>query len=691
MIHRRDCGFVSERIADIFDSDTDCLTSGLLVLALLIVLAAGCSPFAQETRRAAQLRQDDGHLVTATSLPRLRSAVTPVWERHLGPREAETRRAISASAESPAEFMHPWVLRALRNPWDGLIALEEAGTSAAATSRRRPIELGALLGALAGQGTSPPRSQTPWVFPTGATLDDHLDFVERVLLEAEDLREAALARLSESERTSLFEHAAAMVQAFTPQYGEASVEQEAHIEASRRFAHAFDARVDFDKFLDAAEVLLQLGHEPWLHAVARAASGHAGSPATSEGFTGQILAVRDTSAGRIVIGGAGPNSYALSHDVALVLDVGGADIYRGTIAASGSADEGNRMVIDLGGDDHYEASPLGLATGRLAVGVVVDAAGDDTYRLAEGSGGTAFAGIGILYDLEGDDRYLGSRLTQGAAIAGLGLLLDRAGRDEFTSDGYGIGFGGPHGVGAVVEAGGDDHYTCGGATPSAYNAMDAPEAKPGDAAYQYEGFCLGVGVGVRVLSRDHALAASQRAGGIGFLIDAEGNDSYTSSNFSQGTGYFFGAGLMLDLAGDDHHMGARYGHGAAAHHGVGLFVDAAGRDRYGSSGPRFNGGTAWDHSVALFLDAGSDDDVYDFSRSDGLGRAAHTSWSLCAEEGGHDRYAVSRGLGLADEESVSGFFDLEGLDRYVVGIESQGFTPANGRTVSRAGGLFLDR
>lgn len=691
MIRRRDGPFVSERIAGLSDSDTDRFARGLLVLAFFLAVVAGCGSFDHDARRTTRLLPQS-RAVTPTSLPRLRAEVQPSLERHLGRREAETRRSLSASVETAVAFKHPLVILALRSPWEGFLAMEEAGAETAAGARQRPIDFGALLATLAGRERQPSTDQAPWAFPTGPTLDEHLAFVERVLQDAENLREQALARLSASERAWLFAHAATMVRTFTPQYSEASVEEVAEIEADRRFCEAFAERVDYDKLLDAAGVLLRLAHEPWLHAVARAASLHAGPPVPPiDGFSGRILAVRDTRAGRIVVGGAGENSYALSRSVALVLDVDGADTYRGTIGAAASAAEGNRMVIDLGGNDRYEGSPLGLATGRLAVGVVVDTTGDDTYHLAEGSGGTAFAGIGILYDLEGHDRYLGARLTQGAAIGGLGLLLDQAGRDEFTSEGYGIGFGGPLGVGAVVDTGGDDRYACGGAHPSAYNALEAPEVEPGEPGFQYEGFCLGVGVGVRVLGRDDAVTAWQRAGGVGLLIDADGNDRYTSSNFSQGTGYFFGAGLALDFAGDDLHMGARYGHGAAAHHGAGLFVDAAGRDRYGSSGPRFNGGTAWDLSVALFLDAGAEDDAYDFTRSDGLGRAAHRSWSLFVEEGGRDAYAVSRGLGLADETSMSGFFDLDGLDRYVTGMPSEGFTPDNGRTVGRAGGLFVDR
>ncbi len=690
MIRRRHSEFVSERIARTCESDTGRCSRGLVVFAIVVAIGSGCSLLAQDSQRPEPLTHE-GRALLRASLPRLLHDVRPSLERHLGKRETDARRAIASSATAPAAFAHPWAIRALKNPWEGFVVMEEAGVEGVAGARRRPINFGALLGTLANRGRQPMRGELSRSFPTGTNLDEHLDFVEAALLKAEDLREAALAQLSASERAFLFEHAARMVRTFTPQYSEVSIEQMAHMQADHNFSLAFDARVDYDKLLHATAMLLRLGDEPWLHAVARAASHRSGSPSPIDGFTGQILAVRETRVGRIVIGGAGQNSYALSQGVALVLDVGGADVYRGTIAAAGSLVEGNRMVIDVGGNDRYEGSPLGLATGRLAVGVVVDAGGDDTYHLAEGSGGTGFAGIGVLYDLDGDDHYRGAKLTQGAAIAGLGLLLDRAGRDEFTSEGYGIGFGGPLGVGAVVEIGGDDRYACGGTYLSAYNAADAPEAKPGDPEYQHEGFCLGVGVGVRVLSQDNAPTALQRAGGVGFVIDANGNDHYTSSNFSQGTGYFFGAGVMLDLAGNDRHLGARYGHGSAAHHGIGLFIDAAGRDVYDSTGPVFNAGTAWDYSIALFVDAGSDDDRYDLSRSDGLGRAAHTSWSLAVEEGGNEHYKVSKGLGLADEKSASGFFDLEGVDTYVVGATSRDFTPDNRRTIKREGGMFIDR
>ena len=174
------------------------------------------------------------------------------------------------------------------------------------------------------------------------------------------------------------------------------------------------------------------------------------------------------------------------------------------------------------------------------------------------------------------------------------------------------------------------------------------------------------------------------------VIDLDGNDRYRSANFSQGSGYFYGAGLKLDLGGDDQHAAARYGHGAAAHYGIGLFIDLKGYDQYTSTGPTYNGGTAWDRSVSLCIDAGPEGDTYDFSQSAGLGLSHHDSWSLFVEEGGLDHYLVPTGFGQASDNSLSGFFDLGGIDEYG-GASGDGRLGNGVRVVRDPGGLFVDR
>jgi hypothetical protein len=300
-----------------------------------------------------------------------------------------------------------------------------------------------------------------------------------------------------------------------------------------------------------------------------------------------------------------------------------------------------------------------------------------------------------LFDAKGNDIYTGNRLTQGAAIGGLGLLLDGAGNDRYTSHGFAIGFGGPLGVGAVIDITGNDHYQCGGAYPSAYNAQDTPTGKPGDPLYQYDCFGLGAGSGQRILTKTVEWQPYNLAGGWGILLDLEGQDHYDSANFSQGQGYFFGAGMKLDFDGNDEHQGARYGHGASAHFGVGLFIDQRGDDRYSSSGPFYNGGVAWDHSVSLMLDTGKGRDIYSFERSTGLGRADYAGWGLFIDEGGEDQYQVNSGFGDSSEKSVAGFFDLNGNDIYAPHPDSSmppDTRPGNGKLfLYPQGGAFTDR
>ena len=62
------------------------------------------------------------------------------------------------------------------------------------------------------------------------------------------------------------------------------------------------------------------------------------------------------------------------------------------------------------------------------------------------------------------------------------------------------------------------------------------------------------------------------------LVDAQGNDTYEGSDYTQGVGQF-GLGALFDLAGQDHY---RSGHSAqgAAYFGIGLLADAAGDDNY---------------------------------------------------------------------------------------------------------------
>ena len=575
-------------------------------------------------------------------------------ERSVGAQQAATLKALAEAATAPARFKQPLSLRTLTDPWRGFATLEQrlARVAGAASS---PQPLIPLLVALEQLPERAPGPQTPPAPPTSTQAEDHVAYLEALLAEAARLRAQALSRLTDEERQFLFDQAARLAEGFVPQWSERDEDERRRAQADRRFFSLGGEKLDYTSLLAAAQLLAGLDDEDRMDGIRAAFKDVPALTRSVPGITGSLLLFKETEAGAIVIGGTGPNIYDLRQPIALLLDLGGDDIYRGTIASPRDVLHGISLVLDLDGNDSYEAQPLGLATGRLGVGLLIDRRGNDRYRLEPGSGGVGLAGIGLLDDHAGDDRYAGSRLTEGAAIGGLGLLLDRSGDDAYNSFGYALGFGGPLGLGAMIDVAGQDRYQCGDRYPSRYNEQDAPQAKPGEALFQYECFGMGAGVGQRLVPKLAPPEMDDVAGGLGLILDLEGNDRSRSANFSQGVGYVFGTGVKVDLGGDDEHVAARYGQGAAAHSGVGLFVDGAGTDHYGSTGPEYNGAAAWDRSAALFVDAGEGDDRYDLQRSTGLGIADHHAWSLFLDAGGMNRYAVRSGKGAAGDGSVSVF------------------------------------
>ena len=668
----------------------------ILSALFLLLLLSGCSaiqavPFDHELAGS----KTRGIGLRESAILQVAPAVRREIDR-LAPPIQETWTTEQQSVEATvALFKRRLVIDGLKQPWEGLANLETQGLLVCELAEEGGLGLPGLVDILeaAADRTSAFHKVVP--YPAKPVREDLLSFMLQSLEQASFHREKAVANLTEEEKEFIFAQAKTNVELFVPQIALMSDQSLSRMKADRRFAELIEERVDYANLIAAAEVLARMSNLQWLQHLATAFTRPLPPEHTPVGITGDLLYVEKSSYGLIIIGGKGPNTYELDNRFALVIDLGGDDLYRGMIASSSDPEHGNAVIIDLAGNDTYHGATFGLATGRLGVGLLIDQSGDDVYQLSMGSGGAGFGGLGILFDAKGNDMYMGGRMTQGAAIGGLGLLFDAAGNDRYTSHGFSVGFGGPQGIGAVIDTEGNDYYQCGNQYPSAYNAQDAPNGKPGDPLFQYDCFGLGTGAGKRVLSKRHDWQGYSLAGGLGLLLDLKGDDQYQGANFSQGHGYFFGAGMLLDLDGNDEYHAARYGHGSSTHYGVSLFNDRRGHDRYGSTGPFYNGGTAWDHSVSLLLDSGNGHDEYAFDQSTGLGRADHSGWGLFIDEGGNDQYRVKSGFGLALDRSLSGFFDLQGKDRYTQLQDSptaQESSPGNDRVVVYpSGGIFVDR
>ncbi len=341
---------------------------------------------------------------------------------------------------------------------------------------------------------------------------------------------------------------------------------------------------------------------------------------------------------------------------ALIIDLGGNDTYRGNIATTGLTGitaGGTRIagtiatVIDLDGDDTYDAedAPGSIAFGFLGIATLADLAGNDTYTGAESSIATALHGVAILTDYAGDDTYdARGPFSQAAAHAGAALLIDSAGDDTYTADSHTQGFGGTRGVAAIVELAGNDRYTArpGVNTGSIYTGRSVSMAQ-------------GVGAGRRADFGDgHSLA-----GGFGFLIDAQGDDTYHAEAWAQGAGYWWGVGALEDFSGNDNYEADWYAMGAASHFSIGSLTDLNGNDQYN----HFVQGSPDDENPA---DGGTERrNTLAVTRL--LGTARDGSIAIAFDANGNDRYlARSRSLGNGDLGSVAMFIERAGNDRYTI-------------------------
>ena len=427
-----------------------------------------------------------------------------------------------------------------------------------------------------------------------------------------------------------------------------------------------------------------------------------------------------TPAGWVRVRGAEPDTYGADEpETLLLVDLGGADVHHDEVASNRSGMNAVSVVIDLDGADDYaypEAAGANLdrpllprdvdgtvdvpdqiaggsaslaarqGAARNGIAMLFDLGSDgDRYVALRASQGYAHQGVGVLFDEGGADTYAAEQASQGAGQFGLGLLVDLGREDDVrratnTSQGYGyVG-----GVGLLFDQGGDDLYAC--SPDSGGNPTYISPPMPGEANAS---MCQGAGQGFRIKDETFSLA-----GGVGALVDAEGDDRYEAGVFAQGVGYWQGFGLLSDRSGSDVYDAYYYAQGAAAHFGTGYLADGgSGSDVFQSSleARNFVLGAAQDFSVAVFVNE-SGDDTYQMPDR-GAGVASCGSVALFVDNEGTDVYRApvgevagyANGRGCGSNSNYTGtavFLDVGGQDRYDVSAEE----PANDARWQRADG-----
>jgi hypothetical protein len=395
-------------------------------------------------------------------------------------------------------------------------------------------------------------------------------------------------------------------------------------------------RVRMASLMEAAMGLGRIATPPALAALQRAARRLPDEP-LPEGLDrrcrGELRYARWTEGGWVVVGGPGPNVYA--GELAVIVDLGGDDLYLGSCASPRTiaGEPGPRvgLVVDYSGDDVYlgdRRGGPGVAVG--GVSLLVDLSGDDLYASSGPAQGSGICGVGFLEDRQGNDTYVAGSFSQGAGLYGAGLLLDRAGADRYLAVQTSQGAGGPGGIGLLLDEAGADLYATGLGAPSAYGT-----------AGTYQAWSQGTGYGWRGLA----------PGGLGLLVDRRGNDRYRSGEFSQGVGFYFGLGVLADGEGRDQYLGARYTQGTAAHQAAGVLLEGSGDDRYLGIGAASQG-VGWDAAIGLLVD-GKGDDAY-LGDELSQGAAAMNGLGMLLDRSGRDQYRARSGQALGGSTAYWG-------------------------------------
>jgi hypothetical protein len=352
----------------------------------------------------------------------------------------------------------------------------------------------------------------------------------------------------------------------------------------------------------------------------------------------------DTPLGRIVISD-GSDNVTPDGEYFLIIDTGGNDRYSGG-GANRSVDNWISILIDLDGDDIYESSEERIPTfgaGVMGYAYLIDSKGNDTYKGRNMTCGIGIFGVGALMDKSGIDSYDGYVCSQGSGQFGIGILSDLDGNDRYHAYLLAQGFGFTKGLGLLVDMSGDDDYYA--------DTLDI--VFPASQTKDYNSnLAQGVGFG----NRADYIDGHSWGGGIGMLVDAEGNDTYSAGLFAQGCAYWYAIGLLADDSGDDIYNGVWYVQGSGAHFGLGILIDSSGNDHYTAT-KNMAQGAGHDFTLGTLIDCGGDD-IYDAPNLS-LGGGNANGIGIFWDKWGDDTYRVSAAttLGRSNVASRGGLRD----------------------------------
>ncbi|MEE2902406.1 MAG: hypothetical protein VYC39_08750 [Myxococcota bacterium] len=225
--------------------------------------------------------------------------------------------------------------------------------------------------------------------------------------------------------------------------------------------------------------------------------------------------------------------------VGILKDDGGDDVYNcdsGLKDIEGRVRYPSPQLTGRANTSMCQGAGLGLRANDKAIslsgglGILHDQSGDDSYQASVYAQGAGYwHGTGLLIDEAGDDSYDAQYYAQGSGVHfANGVLVDFGhGNDTagflFENQGLSMGAGHDFGVGAFINAGGNDNYKVSrySAGGTSCNGRGLFVEGDGEDTYHIEDrYSLGIG---------NAGECSEKRKGvqtIGIMIDAAGDDQY---------------------------------------------------------------------------------------------------------------------------------------------------------------------
>ncbi|HOK40105.1 MAG TPA: right-handed parallel beta-helix repeat-containing protein [bacterium] len=360
----------------------------------------------------------------------------------------------------------------------------------------------------------------------------------------------------------------------------------------------------------------------------------------------EIIFKKETEFGLIKICGEKTN-YHINEDCFILIDFGGDDYYKNSIAQSNEKKLVS-LYFDFSGNDYYYSdTDFDIATSIFGISYLYDKSGNDIYKGENNSIATTYFGISIIRDDEGNDFYKSKINGISSAIFGYAIIFDQQGNDLYQLGAYGQALGSVKGYGLLYDKSGNDYYLSGGqiidSLRYASNSLTMSQ---------------GCGFGIRPYI----------PGGLGIIVEGGGNDLYQADIFGQATAYWLSIGGIIDYSGDDKYISHRYSQSAAIHLAISCLLDFAGDDNYITY--NVSQGCGHDIAFAFLLDKSGDDFYKNISL--GVGAGITNAVGILIDENGNDGYyTINRDLGngeyLQDREygSIGVFIDKKGKDTYL--------------------------